>query len=103
MPLSREMVRELEQEIIKKTNARLVSIHTRMDFQIKQKEKLKLNRNEYQGPYWGVKGGRRVRLKTLPPSVSRLSRYCGTLNVSQPYEPPWLGTRLALLEKSIAN
>jgi hypothetical protein len=33
----------------------------------------------------------------LPPSVSRLSRQCGILNILQPYRPPWPVTGIALL------
>jgi hypothetical protein len=53
------------------------------------------NKNEYQESSWGVKSGWRVRV-TSPPSVSQLSRKCGTLDVSQPYRAPWYVTGTAL-------
>jgi hypothetical protein len=50
------------------------------------------NRNEYQKhkkKFWEVERGRCVRLTILLPSVSKLSRQYGILNVPQPYRHPW--------------
>jgi hypothetical protein len=52
------------------------------------------NRNEYQK----VKLGGCLGLTTLPPSVSRLSRQCGILNISQPSRPQRPVTGIALLQ-----
>jgi hypothetical protein len=46
------------------------------------------NRSEYQKMFLVIQRGWHVTLTTSPPSVSRMPRQCGILNISQRYRPP---------------
>jgi hypothetical protein len=45
----------------------------------------------------GVKGGQHIRLTSSLPYVSRLSKKCGSVDVSKPYGPSWPVTGIASL------
>jgi hypothetical protein len=47
--------------------------------------------------FWWVQRGWCVGLTTSPPSMSRLSRQCGILNIPQSYRPPRPVMRITLL------
>jgi hypothetical protein len=51
----------------------------------------------------GSKGRPARQADNLPPSVSRLSRTCGSLDVSQPYESPRPVTGITLPDKEVLN
>lgn len=72
------------------------SIYTIIQPQFSHRFDSASNRNEHQGSTWGVKNGRRARL-TSPPPVSRLSRKCRSLDISQPYGLQWPVTDVAFI------
>jgi hypothetical protein len=60
----------------------------------------KSTRNRKKSFSW-VEHSRHVRIRTSPPSVSRLPVHCGILNISQPNRPPCPVMRIAFFLSSL--
>jgi hypothetical protein len=68
------------------------------------RSRFSLQQKWVQESSWEVNGSRCIRLIASPPSVSRLSRKCGSFDISQHYGPPLPLTGLTLpLGRAVAQ